>query len=169
MAGERDGSARGGNLASILEVFQTPFDDHDRIDYPALEKLFDWIFANGADGAVCAIVSEILRLSSQERDEVAAVACRLCRGRGSCVIGVGAESLATALRHARHAADSGADTVMATAPLLHAAGDDELLRYFVAIAASVDTPLIVQDAVCQWYRTSCRLLRWSSFGTCSPT
>jgi 4-hydroxy-tetrahydrodipicolinate synthase len=59
---------------------------------------------------------------------------------------VGAESLAVALRHARHAADSGADAVMATPPLLHAAGDDELLRYFTTIAARVDIPLIVQDA-----------------------
>jgi 4-hydroxy-tetrahydrodipicolinate synthase len=130
----------------VLPVFQTPFDDRDRIDYPALEKLFDWVFANGADGVVFAMVSEILRMSSQERDEVAAVACRLSRGRGCCVISVGAESLAVALRHARHAADSGADAVMATPPLLHAAGDDELLRYFTTIAARVDIPLIVQDA-----------------------
>ena len=100
----------------MLPVFQTPFDDRDRIDYPALEKLFDWVFANGADGVVFAMVSEILRMSSQERDEVAAAACRLARGRGSCVISVGAESLAAALRHARHAADAGADAVMATRP-----------------------------------------------------
>ena len=146
MAGQHPGGAGAEDLAGVLAVFQTPFDDRDRIDYPALEKLFDWIFANGADGAVFAMVSEILRLSSQERDEVATVACRLSRGRGPCVISVGAESVATALRHARHAADAGADAVMATPPLLHAAGDDELLRYFMAIAGSVDTPLIVQDA-----------------------
>jgi 4-hydroxy-tetrahydrodipicolinate synthase len=130
----------------VLPVFQTPFDDRDRIDYPALEKLFDWVFTNGADGVVFAMVSEILRMSSQERDEVASVACRLARGRGPCVISVGAESLAAALHHARHAADCGADAVMATPPLLHPAGDDELLGYFTAIAACVEIPLIVQDA-----------------------
>jgi 4-hydroxy-tetrahydrodipicolinate synthase len=146
VAAERDGSAVSEGLAGVLAVFQTPFDDRDRIDYSALEKLFDWVFANGADGVVFAMVSEILRLSSQERDEVAATACRLSRGRGSCVISVGAESLSTALHHARHAADSGAEAVMATPPLLHAAGDDELLGYFTAIAASVDIPLVVQDA-----------------------
>ena len=133
-------------LAGVLAVFQTPFDDQYRIDYPALEKLFDWLFANGADGAVFAMVSEILRLSSQERDEVASRACRLSRGRGACVISVGAESASTACRHARHAEAAGADAVMATPPLLHAAGDDQLLRYFTAIAASVSIPLIVQDA-----------------------
>src|SRR5580704_13798847 len=133
-------------LAGVLAVFQTPFDDHGRIDHPTMEKLFEWLFANGADGVVFAMVSEILRLSSEERDEVAAAACRLSRGRGRCVISVGAESLAAALGHAQHAADCGADAVMATPPLLHVAGDDELLRYFTAIAARVDVPLIVQDA-----------------------
>ena len=88
MAGWRAGAGAPGGLAGVLPVFQTPFDDHDRIDYPALEKLFDWVFANGADGVVFAMVSEILRMSSQERDDVTTVACRLSRGRGSCVISV---------------------------------------------------------------------------------
>ena len=70
-------AAASEGLAGVLAVFQTPFDDRDRIDYPALEKLFDWVFANGADGVVFAMVSEILRMSSRERDEVASAACRL--------------------------------------------------------------------------------------------
>ncbi len=146
LAGPPAAAAAGAGLAGVLAVFQTPFDEHGRIDYPTLPTLFDWLFANGADGVVFALVSEILRLSSEERDEVATTACRLARGRGACVISVGAESVSTALRHARHAQDAGADAVMATPPLLHAAGDDELLRYFTAIATSVDIPLIVQDA-----------------------
>ena len=87
MAGQRAEARGHADLAGVLPVFQTPFDDRDRIDYPALEKLFDWVFANGADGVVFAMVSEILRMSSQERDEVAAAACRLSRGRGRCVSG----------------------------------------------------------------------------------
>ena len=141
-----DAQLGGQQLAGVLPVFQTPFDDQYRIDYPALEKLFDWLFANGADGVVFAMVSEVLRLSSEERDELAGRACQLARGRGACVISVGAEAVTTACRHARHAEAAGADAVMATPPLLHAAGDEELLRYFTAIAASVSLPLIVQDA-----------------------
>lgn len=133
-------------LAGVLPVFQTPFDNRYRIDYLALEKLFDWLFANGADGVVFAMVSEILRLSSEERDEVARRACQFSRGRGPCVISVGAESAVTACRHAQHAEAVGAAAVMATPPLLHVAGEDELLGYFTAIAGAVSIPLIVQDA-----------------------
>ena len=35
---------------------------------------------------------------------------------------------------------------MATPPGLHQVPDDELMRYFMAIASAVDVPLIVQDA-----------------------
>lgn len=146
VAGQHFAAGGDQQLAGVLAVFQTPFDDQYRIDYPALGKLLDWLFANGADGVVFAMVSEILRLSSEERDEVARQACQLSRGRGACVISVGAESAVTACRYARHAEAVGAAAVMATPPLLHAAGDDELLRYFTAIAASVSIPLIVQDA-----------------------
>jgi dihydrodipicolinate synthase/N-acetylneuraminate lyase len=145
-AGQHPPAGGAQPLGGVLAVFQTPFDDRYGIDYPALEKLFDWLFASGADGVVFAMVSEILRLSSEERDELASAACRLSRGRGACVISVGAESASTACRHARHAEAAGADAIMAAPPLLHAAGDDELLRYFTAVAASVRIPLIVQDA-----------------------
>jgi dihydrodipicolinate synthase/N-acetylneuraminate lyase len=140
---------RGGEvqeLGGVLPVFQTPFDEHDEIDRATLARQFDWLFANGADGVVFAMVSEVLRLASEERDELATLTCEFCRDRGVCVISVGAESIKTAVRHARHARDAGADAVMATPPALHAVGDDELMRYFTAIANSVEIPLIVQDA-----------------------
>jgi dihydrodipicolinate synthase/N-acetylneuraminate lyase len=133
-------------LGGVLPVFQTPLRDDGEIDRATLEKEFDWLFANGADGVVFAMVSEVLRFASGERDELATLACELTGDRGVCVISVGAESTLTAVRHARHAAGAGAHAVMATPPALQPLGDDQLLRYFTTIAASVDVPLIVQDA-----------------------
>jgi 4-hydroxy-tetrahydrodipicolinate synthase len=138
--------ADGHPLAGVLAVFQTPFDADGRIDRRTLEAEFDWLFANGADGLVFAMVSEVPRLASDERDEVAMLACRFAAGRGPTVISVGAESTAVAVRHARHAEAGGASAVMATPPGLYRVGDDELMRYFLDIAASVTIPLVVQDA-----------------------
>ncbi|WP_433304204.1 dihydrodipicolinate synthase family protein [Actinoplanes sp. CA-030573] len=133
-------------VAGVLTVFQTPFDGAGRIDHEAMSAQFDWLFANGADGVVFAMVSEVLRLSSEERDEVAALTCKLANGRGASVISVGAESVEVAVRHARHAQAVGADAIMATPPGLVRAVDDELERYFLTLAGQVDIPLIVQDA-----------------------
>ena len=134
------------NCSGVLAVFQTPFGDDGSADFPTLAREIDWIFGHGADGVVFGMVSEVLRLSSEERDAIAAEACRVVAGRGPCVISVGAESTTVAVRHARSAEVSGADALMATPPALHPAPEAELLRYFMAIASAVDVPLIVQDA-----------------------
>jgi len=37
-------------LGGVLPVFQTPFGDDGEVDRATLEREFDWLFANGADG-----------------------------------------------------------------------------------------------------------------------
>jgi 2-keto-3-deoxy-L-arabinonate dehydratase len=133
-------------LAGVLPVFQTPYQDDDSIDYTALAREVDWLFECGADGIVMAMVSELLRLSGDERRELAAAACKFARGRGSVVISVGAESTKIAVEFAHHAQECGADALMAIPPIATALDEGEAFRYFAAIAKSVEIPLIVQDA-----------------------
>jgi 4-hydroxy-tetrahydrodipicolinate synthase len=133
-------------LHGVLPVFQTPLADDESIDFGTLAREFDWLFERGADGLVMAMVSETLRFSSEERDALAAFACRHGRDRGAVVISAGAESAHTAERHARHAADSGAAAVMAIPPVSVALGEDELLRYYERIVRATALPVIVQDA-----------------------
>ena len=95
-------------LAGVFPVFQTPFHEDESFDFETLEREIDWLFEEGSDGIVMAMVSEVLRLSSEERDELASRACALAKGRGAVVISVGAESTAIAVRHARHADATGA-------------------------------------------------------------
>ena len=133
-------------LAGVQAVFQTPFTPDGALDIETLESQLDWLFTQGADGVVFAMVSEILRLSSEERDTVARVASAFAVGRGDSVISVGAESTYTAIRHAKVAADMGATALMAAPPSLFRVDDEALLRYYLDIAAAVDLPLVVQDA-----------------------
>jgi 4-hydroxy-tetrahydrodipicolinate synthase len=130
----------------VLPVFQTPFRDDESIDFEALAREIDWLYDCGADGIVMAMVSETLRLSTAEREQLAAAACRLGGQRGAVVISVGAESAHTAEHYARHAAGQGAHAVMAIPPVSVAVGEGELLRYFERILRAIDIPLIVQDA-----------------------
>ena len=60
----------------MLSVFQTPYHADESIDYDTLEREIDWLFDRGADGIVMAMVSEVLRLESTERRELAEHACR---------------------------------------------------------------------------------------------
>jgi 4-hydroxy-tetrahydrodipicolinate synthase len=127
-------------------VLQTPFHEDESIDFATLEHEIDWLYEHGADGLTLAMVSEILRLSTDERRQLAEYACRHGRDRGLVVISVGAESAFLAERLARHAQDYGADAVMAAPPVAISALESDLLRYYERIIRTVHIPVIVQDA-----------------------
>jgi dihydrodipicolinate synthase/N-acetylneuraminate lyase len=133
-------------LRGVLPVFQTPFLEDEAIDWKTLEREIDWLYSRGAGGVVMAMVSETLRLTHQERREMAQRVCRWAAGRGSAVISVGAESAFAAVEFARHAEESGATAVMAIPPVSVAAGEAELLRYYRRIIESIAIPVVVQDA-----------------------
>jgi dihydrodipicolinate synthase/N-acetylneuraminate lyase len=133
-------------LAGVLPVFQTPLNEDESIDFVTLAREIDWLFERGADGIVMAMVSETLRLSSEERQQLAEHACRLARDRGAVVISVGAESSHTAERYARHAEGCGATALMAIPPIATAAGEGELLRYYERLVRAATLPILVQDA-----------------------
>ncbi len=133
-------------LAGVLPVFQTPWLDDETLDLETLEREIAWLYDCGAHGIVMAMVSETLRLDSEEREQLAAAACRFGKERGVVVISVGAESSKTAERYARHAETVGADAVMAIPPVSIGIGESELLAYYTRIIQAIRIPVIVQDA-----------------------
>lgn len=139
-------NAHAHPIAGVLPVFQTPYHDDETIDFETLEKEIHWLFDQGADGIVMAMVSETLRLSSDERRALAEAACAIGGPRGAVVISVGAESSRVAEGYARHAEAAGAHAVMAIPPIATDADESELKRYYERILGAVSIPVIVQDA-----------------------
>src|SRR6187401_360047 len=133
-------------LRGVLPVFQTPWLADETLDLETLKREIAWLYDCGAHGIVMAMVSEILRLSSEEREELAAAACRFGKERGVVVISVGAESSKVAERYSKHAEGAGADAVMAIPPVSTAIGEGELLAYYTRIIQAIRLPVIVQDA-----------------------
>ena len=136
----------GHRYHGVYPVFQTPLRDDESVDAELLSKEINWLFDQGSAGIVMAMVSEVLRFSSEERDELAALACEAAAGRGPVIISVGAESTAVACRHAVRAEALGADALMAIPPVSTAVDETELHGYFCAILDSVSIPVVVQDA-----------------------
>ncbi len=133
-------------LTGVLPVFQTPLHDDETIDVATLEKHLHWIYDQGADGIVMAMVSETLRFSTEERRQLAELACKFGSQRGSVVISAGAESTVTAIGLAQHAQDHGAAAVMVIPPVATGVSEPELARYYQRIIEAVAIPVIVQDA-----------------------
>lgn len=134
-------------LEGVLPIVHTPFDDiAQNIDLASLKREIDFAFALGADGLGTGMVSELLRLTQEERTWLTHNIVELSGGRGTVFAGVGAESTAQALHYARVAAQAGCDAVMATPPMLTRLTAASVLDYFCCLADGVDLPLIVQDA-----------------------
>jgi 4-hydroxy-tetrahydrodipicolinate synthase len=133
-------------LHGVLPVLHLPYSDDFSIDFASLGREVDFAFACGADGIVFAMVTEILRLTTEERKAVAEFLVSANKNRGSVTISVGGESTHIAVEMAKHAQSVGATALMAIPPLSVACGESELKAYYAAILDATTLPLVVQDA-----------------------
>jgi 4-hydroxy-tetrahydrodipicolinate synthase len=133
-------------LQGVLPIVHTPFTDADEIDEAVLRREVDWIFTVGADGLGTGMVSELLRLTIDERRRLTERLVEATAGRGAVFAGVGAESTRQAVELAVAAERAGCDAVMAVPPALTRLSSAGCNDYFRTIADAVSIPLIVQDA-----------------------
>ena len=133
-------------LAGVLPIVHMPFDEAERIDEADLRREIDWIFSVGADGLGTGMVSEIVRLSTDERTQLAERLVEFTDVRGSVFMSVGAESGSVARSHAVAAEKAGCAAVMAVPPMTVRLPSAAVVDYFRGIAESVSLPLVIEDA-----------------------
>ena len=96
-------------IAGVLPVVHMPYKESGAIDLATMEKQIDYLFEVGADGFCLALVSDLFRLSEQERTALPAQLCDFAQQRGPVVINVAAESTQQARLYARAAEDGWAE------------------------------------------------------------
>ncbi len=133
-------------LFGVLPIIQVPFQENGCIDVQVLKKEIDWIFSVGANGLGTGMVSEILRLTFDERISLTNDLVELTAGRGSTFAAIGAESTKQAIVFAKAAEKAGCDAVMAIPPVTTRLPEYAILNHFRTLAEEVNLPLIVQDA-----------------------
>lgn len=133
-------------LAGVLPIVHTPFTDADTIDKTSLRRQLDWAFDTGANGCGTGMVSEILRLTTAERTQLAHLIPEIVEDRGPVFSSCGAESTGQAVAWAKEAAAAGNHALMAIPPTLTSLSAESVLDYFTALAEASDLPVIVQDA-----------------------
>ena len=126
-------------LAGVFNVISTPLDNSDEIDQKILKQEIDWLIKCGSNGAVLAMVSEVLRFSAAERRRQWQLSLEYLSGRIPLVVSVGAESSAIAVALAKDAEKDGATAVMATPPSAFIATADEVKNYYQRIIEAVES------------------------------
>ena len=133
-------------LAGVLPIVHTPFTSDNTIDEISLRRQLDWAFDTGADGCGTGMVSEILRLTIEERRRLTHLIPEIVNGRGPVFASVGAESTAQAVTWAKEAEAADNDALMAIPPTQISLSNQNLTDYLTALAEATRLPLIVQDA-----------------------
>jgi len=125
-------------LEGVITAVVTPFDEKQKVDYAALEKIVDFLIGKGVDGLFpVGTTGEMFKLSEEERMKAAETVVKTSAKRVPVCIHVGAMDEASTIRLAQHAEKIGADCVACVTPAYFSATPREIEEYFVAVAASV--------------------------------
>jgi len=131
----------------VFVIVVTPFTDRLAVDEDGLKNVLRFCFDAGVQGVVAtANASEVGYLSEAERRRVAEIVVAEARGRAASIVGVSASCAALSAGFARHAAEIGADSVMAMPPNFHKPAGGEIRAFYEALAEATRLPLVLQNA-----------------------
>ncbi len=134
------------NFTGIMCALVTPTDESGQLDSEGLERLLERVVEGGVR-AVCPTGStgEGARLSREQRRQVV----QQVRLRVPSEIGVipapDAQNAADALAELADFADLGADAALLRPPVYYPMTDEEVLRYYEAVAERTDIPLLLYN------------------------
>ncbi|GAA1016334.1 hypothetical protein Aple_020490 [Acrocarpospora pleiomorpha] len=124
----------------------TPFTAAGALDEQAWRALLRLYAAQGVHGVlVNGSTGEWFSQTPAERRRVAEIAVAELSGRIPVVVGVTAYTPGEAIDLARHAAEAGADGVLATPPPYVHPGPEEILAFFREVSSATDLPFMVYN------------------------
>jgi 4-hydroxy-tetrahydrodipicolinate synthase len=135
------------NLSGVLSVLCTPFDDNGDIDKESINRLVDHQLAWGVDGIVVfGLAGELYKLTDNDRREVLRTVLNRVGSTVPVVVGTQHTGTEGAIARSREAADMGASALMLYPPTFIKPDGEAVIDYFVSVGASVELPIIIQDA-----------------------
>jgi 4-hydroxy-tetrahydrodipicolinate synthase len=128
-------------------VCVTPFsEDGSRIDTGALQRFLSWQLEAGVPGVIIlGTTGEFLTVSDEERAELVDTAVKHVAGRVPVLVGTMNAYTPRAVAYSREAEQLGADGLMILPPYYYTPTDDEIFRYYGAICAAVDLPIMLYN------------------------
>ena len=128
-------------------VCVTPFtEDGSRPDTEAFRRFLSWQLDVGVPGVIIlGTTGEFLTVSDEERAELVDTAVRHVAGRVPVLVGTMNAHTPRAVAYSRQAEELGADGLMVLPPYYYTPTDDEIFRYYGAICAAVDLPIMLYN------------------------
>jgi dihydrodipicolinate synthase/N-acetylneuraminate lyase len=136
------------SFRGVFTIPCTPFTETGALDEESLQREVEFCIRAGAHGIVAPVnASEFTSLSDDERRRVVEIVVTGVAGRAPVVAGVSGVSAEVAVLFARHAADVGADALIAMPPYVRKASPEEIVAYYTAISRAAPLPIFLQNFV----------------------
>jgi 4-hydroxy-tetrahydrodipicolinate synthase len=125
----------------------TPLNSDESLDEASLRRLVDFLIDGGVHGLwAMGTTGEFAGIHERERAKAVAATIDQARGRVPVIANIGDSSTGLALRHAKHAAEAGADALALTPPHYYPHSMDEMLTHFRTMKeAFPDLPLLIYN------------------------
>ena len=131
-----------GSLVALV----TPFDNNNRIDEAALERLIEFHVREGSNGLVIAgTTGESATLEKSEHVALVRRAVEITAGRLPVIAGTGSNSTAQTIDLSLAVGDTGIDAYLVVVPYYNKPVQEGLFRHFSAIADAVDKPVMLYN------------------------
>lgn len=130
----------------IVTALVTPFRNDESIDFERWENIIEHLIACGINGLfVIGTGGEFYAMTEAERRDAMRFAIQKVNGRVPVYAHVGAITTRECVALAKHAEEEGADYLVAVTPYYIRPTEDEIVRHFQEICASVKLPLFAYN------------------------
>ena len=125
----------------------TPFKENKAIDYPALEKLIEFVINGGIDFIVSlGTTGEAITLSSRECREVLDFTIKVANGRLPIVAGLFGSNYTEKLVNSLKSYNfDGIDAIMSSSPAYSKPSQEGIYQHYMAAAEASPVPIIIYN------------------------
>jgi len=122
----------------------TPFDENQKVNYKAFEKLIEYQIANGTDAIiVCGTTGEVPTLSDTEQLDCVRFTAEVVNKRVPVVAGAGSNYTEHGVMLCYGSQKAGADALLLVTPYYNKCTQKGLIAHFNKLASSCDIPVIL--------------------------
>ena len=145
--GESVAMAEFVEINGVVPVLSTPLDSNSKLDAATLQREIEWVGQQGVQSVATGMVSEILKMDLQERQQLTELVCQFAQEfKMNSIVSCGQETPELTIDLVIHAQKMGAAAVMINPPIASKLSDIEIFDYFAAVFEKTAIPIVVQDA-----------------------
>jgi len=124
----------------------TPFDENEQVDIPLFRKLVERLVASGSHAiAPLGSTGVLPYLSDAEKEAITEATMQQVAGRVPTLVGVSNLTTERTIYHAKFAEKAGATAVMIIPMSYWKLTDDEIVKHYDAVAASISIPIMAYN------------------------